>query len=60
MRPRLRLQMPEDPIANGSIGEWNFEPFAGAGHRLNDIGTADDADELAVFYDRHPFDGVLL
>ena len=52
--------MGEQLVADGGIGEWDFQSFAGASHSLNEVGPAHDADELAVLYDRHPFDGVLL
>ena len=59
MRPRLLLQVRQQLVADRAVGQRNFQALAGAGDRLNEVGPADDADELAVLDDRDALDGVL-
>jgi hypothetical protein len=51
MRPRLLLQLVHEPLANGSVGEAYFELRLRARHGLNDVGAADNADQIASLAD---------
>src|SRR5436189_3109753 len=58
MRPRLRLQICQQSIANRRIGERILQLYWRARYHLNYIRSAHDPHESAVLYDRDPLDRV--
>jgi hypothetical protein len=58
MRPGLVVQMREDAVPNGRVGNLDIQVLVAAGEGLKEIGTVDDAEKRAISDDRHPLDGV--
>ena len=51
MRPRLLLQLVHEPLANVSVGEAYFELRPRARDGLNDVGAADNTDQITSLAD---------
>jgi hypothetical protein len=61
MRPRLLLQLFQQIFSDRSVGKADFELGSGARNSLNDVGAADDADQVATLaHDWNALDVILL